>query len=115
MNKIAELKAHYNRGWEYDENLRRFPKRLNKEQAILQLDDVTIDNGDKFSQYLRKLYRSDTFTDNMVIKRNNTPTADQTYANAITFFEKKEDEMEKMCWITGNTKSVKNGFSSANA
>ena len=31
VNKVAELKEHYNRGWECDENLRRFPKRLNEE------------------------------------------------------------------------------------
>ena len=49
VNEITELKAHYNKGWESDENLRQLPKRLNKEQASLQLDGVTIDNDDKFS------------------------------------------------------------------
>ena len=49
VNKIAEFKAHYNRGWESDENFRRFPKRLNKEQDSLKPDGVTINNYDKFS------------------------------------------------------------------
>ena len=44
MKKIAELKAEYNRGWESDKNLRRFPKRLKEEQASLHLDGVTINN-----------------------------------------------------------------------
>ena len=30
MNEIVELEAHYKRGWESDENLIRFPKRLNE-------------------------------------------------------------------------------------
>ena len=63
VNEIAELKAYYNRGWESDENLRRFPKRLNEEQVILQIDGVIIDNYDKFSHYLRELYLSGTFND----------------------------------------------------
>ena len=29
VNEITELKAHYNRGCESDENLRQFSKRLN--------------------------------------------------------------------------------------
>ena len=50
-----------------------------------------------------------------MIKWNNKPTTDQTYANAIMFSEKKKYGMYKVCRITGNTKSVKNGFISANA
>ena len=68
VKKIAEQKAHCNRGWEYDENLRQSPKRLNEEQSSLQLDGVTISNDNKFSHYLRKLYRSGTFTDKTVIQ-----------------------------------------------
>ena len=68
VNTIAELKAHYNRGWEYDENLIQSPKRLNKEQASLQLDGITINKDDKFSHYLRELYRSGTFTDETMIE-----------------------------------------------
>ena len=40
---------------------------------------------------------------------------DQPYANTIIFFKKKEDGMDKVCRLTGNKKSVNNGFSSANA
>ena len=29
VKKIAELKAHYNRRWKSDENLRQFPKKIN--------------------------------------------------------------------------------------
>ena len=115
MNTIAELKAHYNRGRESYENLRRFPKRINKEKYSLQLDRVTIDKNDKFSHYLHKLYQSGTFTDETVIEWKNKTTADQTYANAIIFSEKKKHGMDKVCWITGNKNSGKNGFSSANA
>ena len=61
------------------------------------------------------MYRSGTFTDETVIEWNNTPTADQTYANAIIFFKKKKDGMDKVCRLTGNTNLVNNGFSSANA
>ena len=46
VNEIVELKAHYNRGWESYENLRRFPKRLNEEQASLHLDGVIINNDE---------------------------------------------------------------------
>ena len=35
VKKISELKTHYNRGWESNENLRQFPKRLNEEQDSL--------------------------------------------------------------------------------
>ena len=115
MNEIAELKVHYNRGWEFNENLRRFPKRLNKEQASIQLDRVIIKNDEKFSHYLRELYCSGTFTEETVIEWNNKPAADQTYANAIIFFEKKKYGMDKVCRLTGNTKLANNGFSSANA
>ena len=104
VNKIVELKAHCNKGWESNENLGRSPKQLNKEQASPQLDGVTIDNDNKFSHYLRKLYCSGTFTDEMAIECNNTPTADQTYANAIIFFDKKKDDMDKVFRLTGNTK-----------
>ena len=93
MKKIVELKANYNREWESDENLRRFPKQFNEEQASLQLDNITINNDNKFSHYLHKLYRSSTFTDESMIEWNNKVTADQTYANAIIFFEKKKDGM----------------------
>ena len=115
MNEIVELKAHYNRGWKSDENLRRLPKRLNEEQSSLQLDGVIIGNDEKFSQYLSKLYRSGTFNDETVIAWNNKPTEYQTYANAIILFETKKDGMYKVCQLTGNKKLVKNGFSSANA
>ena len=115
MNKIAELKAHYNRGWESDEDLRRLPKRLNEEQASLHLDGVTIDNDDKFSHYIRELYRSDTFTDKTVIKWNNNLTTDQTYANTIIFFKNKKYGMDKVYRFTGNTNLGNNGFSSANS
>ena len=101
VKKIDELKAHYNRGWECDENLRRFPKLLNEEQASLQLDSVTINNNEKFIHYLRKLYCSGTFTDKAVIEWNNKPTAEQTYNNAIIFFEKKKDGMDKVFRLKG--------------
>ena len=115
MKKIAELKAEYNRGWESDKNLRRFPKRLKEEQASLHLDGVTINNDDKLSHCLRDLYCSSPFTDKAVIKWNNTLMADQTYSNAIIFSEKKKCGMEKVCRLTGNTKSVNNFFRSANS
>ena len=109
------MKALYNIGWESDENLRRFPKRLNEEQASLQIDGVTIENNDKFIHYLRELYCIGIFTDETVIEWNNNSTADQTYANTIIFFKKKKGGMDKVCRITGNTKLGNNGFSSANA
>ena len=40
---------------------------------------------------------------------------DQTYANAIIFSKKEKYGIDKVCRITGNKKSGKNGFSSANA
>ena len=76
VNKIAELEENYNRGWESDENLILLPKRLNKEQAILQLDGVIINNDKKFSHYLCKLYRRSICYDKTVIKWNNKLTAD---------------------------------------
>ena len=115
MNKIAELKSHYSIGWKSNENLRRFPKRLDEEQSSLQLYGVTIDNDEKFIHYLRKLYRSGTFTDETDMEWNNIPTADQMYANAIILFEKKKDGMGKVCRITGNTNSVRNCFIRVNA
>ena len=50
-----------------------------------------------------------------MIKWNNRPTSDQTYANTIIFFEKKGYGMDKVCRLTGKKNSVRNGFSSANA
>ena len=50
-----------------------------------------------------------------MIEWENKPTEDQTYANAIMFFENKRDGMDKVGRLTGNTNLVKNGFSSANA
>ena len=50
-----------------------------------------------------------------MIESNNKPMTKQTYTNAIIFFKKKKYGMEKVCRLTGNTKSSKNGFSSANA
>ena len=40
---------------------------------------------------------------------------DQTYANAILFLEKKKYGIDKVFRLTGNTNSVRNGFSNANA
>ena len=57
-----------------------------------KLDNVTIDNDDKFIHYLRELYHSSTFTDKTVINRSNKPTANQTYGNTIIFFENKNME-----------------------
>ena len=57
--------------------------QLNKEQASLQRNGVIINNDDKFIHYLHKLYRSRRFKDETVIKWNNRPTAEQTYADAI--------------------------------
>ena len=108
------MKAKYNRGWEYDKNLRKFQKRLNKKQASLQLDGVTINNSDKLGHYLHKLYHRGTFTDETVIKWNNKPTADKTYANVIILFEKKKYAIDKVCRITVNTKLGKHGFSITN-
>ena len=71
MNDVAKMKAHYYRGWETNEPLVQFPKRLKEEQASLALDGVTITIDDVFDHYLRKLYASGGFRDETVIEWND--------------------------------------------
>ena len=49
VNAVAKMKAHYYRGWETNEPLVQFTKRLKEEQASLALDGVTITIDDEIS------------------------------------------------------------------
>ena len=115
VNAKAKLKKRYFRGWEQGGQLVRFPLRLDEEQVSLALDDIIIDNDDKYECYLQEIYKSRVFTDEVVTEWNKKPAVNQTYANATTFFEAAKDDMDKIERLMGNDKASNNGFNSANA
>ena len=114
VNAVAKMKAHCYRGWETNEPLVQFPKQLKEDQARFALDSVTITIDDVFDHYLRELYASGGFSDETVIEWNDKNPLEQTFHNAIIFYENKKKGMDKVTRLTGNTRSGKAGFTSAN-
>ena len=90
MNAVPNMKSNYYRGWETNEPLVQFPKRLKEEQASLALNGVTITIDDVFDHYLRKLYASRGFSKKTVIERNDKNPLEQTFQNAIIFYGNKK-------------------------
>ena len=115
VNARAKLKKRYFRGWDQGEQLVRFPLRLDEEQASLALDGIAIDDEDKYESYLREIYKSRVFSNEVVTEWNKKPLADQTYEKATPFFEAAKEDMDKIDRLMGNDKASNNGFSSANA
>ena len=84
-----------------DERLSKFATRLDEEQDRLAVDGVVIPDPDKFQHYLSEIYKSGIFTTEAITQWTEKITAQQTYANARTFFEAKQRGMETVQRITG--------------
>ena len=101
VSAIDDIKANYYRGKGMDERLSKFATRLDKEQTRLTVDGVVIPDPDKFQHYLSEIYKSGIFTTEAITQWTEKPPAQQTYANARTFFEAKQRGMETVQRITG--------------
>ena len=107
-----EAKEHYTRGWERDclprgETLKKFGARLNQEQELLRRDGITIDDTDKKEHYLMQCYRYGIFSREVIKDWKRKPDAEQTYANAKRYFERKSKGEQEVDRLMGeNAKSM---------
>ena len=113
VNAKAQLKKLYFRGWEQGEKLVWFPLRLDEEQYSLAINGITIEDDEKYESYLREIYKSRGFSNEVITEWNKKPAVDQTYANATPFFKAENEDMDQIDRLIGNEKASRNGFSSA--
>ena len=73
---------------------------------------MAISNDEKFRHFIKQMYNSGKFTQDMIMEWIGKPPADQTYANARTFFQGKLTGMGNAARLTGNT-SATHGFGTA--
>ncbi len=79
---------HYLRGWNpEDKHIKGFALRLDKEQADLLNDDVTITLDQKKTHYMLQMWDCGHFDNPIMTRWTQKPAADKTHANARTFFE----------------------------
>ena len=111
---VDEVKEEFKRGWDHanGELIGKFGDRLDQEQTAFTRDGVTISNEEKYRHYIKEMYRSGQFTQDMVMEWIAKPPADPTHANARTFFERKILNMENAARLTGNTAAT-HGFGTA--
>ena len=111
---IDEVKEHYKRGWNLagNELLSKFGDRLDQEQEQFDRDGVPITDGEKYRHYIKQMYSSGRFTQDMVMEWIAKPAVQQTYANARAFFQGKSTNMSNAARLTGNT-SATHGFGTA--
>ena len=107
VSAIDDIKANYYRGKGMDERLSKFTTRLDEEQTRLTVDGVVIPDPDKFQHYLSEIYKSGIFTTEAITQWTEKPPAQQTYANARTFFEAKQRGMETVQRITGGSPAAR--------
>ena len=112
---VADLKQHYKRGMEPNEQLQQLCTRLDQEQDNLRVEDVIISNNDQFNHNLTEIYNSGMFSAETITQRTETPVADQTYVNARTFFEGKLRSMKTAQRLTAKSGAANHGFSTTAA
>ena len=102
MQAIKEVKDHFYRGWDRaaNERLSKFSTRLDQEQGRMAIDGVIVSNDDNFQHYLTEIYNSGIFSAEAITQWTKKPVAQQTYANARTFFENKQRGMETIQRLT---------------
>ena len=102
VQAIKEVKEHFYRGWDRAANKRlsKFSTRLDQEQGRMAIDGVIIPNDDKFQHYLTEIDNSGIFSAEAITQWTEKPLAQQTYANARTFFESKQRGMETIQRLT---------------
>ena len=111
---IDEVKEEYKRGWDNANGdlIAKFGDRLDQEQTAFTRDGVAISNDEKYRHYVKEMYKSGQFTQDMIMEWIAKPAAEQTYANARTFYEGKTQNMESAARLTGNTTAT-HGFGTA--
>ena len=105
---VKECRDHYFRGWQRNngaktENLIKFAKRLDEEQAALQRNGIIIANEEKKQHYLLQCYKSGVFPHSVLREWKRRPEGDQTYTQAKAFFQAEEKSMRDIERIMGNT------------
>ena len=111
---IDEVKEEYKRGWDHanGELIAKFGDRLDQEQTAFGRDGVAITDAEKYRHYIKEMYKSGQFSQEMVMEWIATPAANQIYANARAFFQGKITNMENAARLTGNTAAT-HGFGTA--
>ena len=103
---IKEARKHYFRPRDHSGpkpgGIKKYSKRLDEEQEDMGRDDIAITNDEKFCQYLLQNYRSGRFSRSVIRKWKRKATADQTYLNAVTFFQKEEKGDREVDRLTGD-------------
>ena len=102
-----QAREHYFRGWERNktprpEGLKKFGKRLDEEQEALGLDGITISNADKQEHYLVQIYQSGVYPTTTIRDWKKKPSADQTYANAKTYFQEETRGLTEVQRLMGD-------------
>ena len=88
---------------------------MNQEQDNLRVDSVIISNDDKSNHYLTEIHNSGMFSTETITQWTETPVANQTHANAHTFFEGKLRSMKTVQRLTAKSGAANHSFSTAAA
>ena len=86
---------------------------MNQEQDNLRVDSVITSNDDKFNHYLTEICNSGMFSKETTTQWTETPVANQTHANACTFFGGKLRSMKTVQRLKAKSGAANHGFSTA--
>ena len=111
--QVQQLKDEYYKGWSADEHISAFARRLDKDQAKLASDGVTISNVDKNQHYMLQIWKSEMFSQQAMTKWTKRPVGVKTWEHSVPFFEDKALELEQFEALYGGG-APQNGFGSAN-
>ena len=108
------LRKNYLRGWEVDEHITAFALRLDEEQTDLAANQVIISDAEKKRHYMLCIWDSGKYTRSIMTKWTSRPDEEKTYADAVTFFNEREAEIEEFEAASANT-TKQHGLASANS
>ena len=84
---IQEMKDRQFRGWDKDEHITAFGRRLTREQHELRRQNVTIMDSDKLQHYLEQIYVSNIFDRRELTDWEKKPKKDKTYTHVLQYFQ----------------------------
>ena len=109
-----QLKDDYVRGWDTDEHISAFVRRLSEDQRNLGHDGIIISDVDKNQHFVNEIWKSGFFDERTMTEWTNKPEDMKGWDQSVVFFETKTQETERYEASCGGGAS-KNGFDSANA
>ena len=80
----------WKRPWDSDERITRLNLRLDNKQEALGRGGIIVLLAEKVHHYLMQMFASNLFDQPMMTEREKKQTVDQTYANAILFFQQQD-------------------------